>query len=387
MITRHHTGTWDCRLLWRGSVDLVTVMRIVARRWMVVIPIIGLTALVAIQVDRGVEPMYQAHGSILIATPETNPRADYEGAVDAGALAERVAEGAALAALAADAPESEIRVARRAENLLEASATSTDEVSAEGMTDAAVELIVSEVEAVQDEAGVAEPDRIVARPLRPSVQAIELEEDTDGILYVSTVGVVLDPPQGVLENPFEASPVTGRMIEVSVQSDAGRERVASRAGGPIGFSVSQDPQDRAPILSVVTYGSSREQAVAAFDDVVATIDEDLDERQARAGVSPHRRLVIDVLAEPQFARDASPPVARAAVVTVALGIVIALAVAVITESIMSYSARTKRRDVTSSLASDARWPEPGSAGGTQADEFREPARTRSAAGRIPPSES
>lgn len=73
--------------------DLGTLIRILLRRWYVVLPLLAITLITAVQIGRSIDPDYQARGSVLLIGPnisqgdEVNPLAELRSPLNTTALA------------------------------------------------------------------------------------------------------------------------------------------------------------------------------------------------------------------------------------------------------------------------------------------------------------
>jgi len=340
--------------------DLVSLLRIMVRWWIVVVPILVLTVVAAVLVNRSVDPVFEAAGSVLVAPPGFSSPEQPFGAFDIGEIAAAVREDDSLDELR-DADElTDYTIDDTTDGLLQVIATGTSGPATEATADAVAALVVAELVAVQEEEQVDEAARVQPRLTTDEVIARQGTGDDGSERFVANVGVILDDSAVEVQNPYGPTPQTGRLLQVSVMSAEGQQRVRSLASQDLAFEIFQDWQDRAPILGVSTYGPSSEGALEGFEAVTQTLDDVLDERQERAGVPPGQRVLIEVIAAPGGARDVSPPVSRAVAVTVALGLVAAVGAALAIESVSNH--RRLRGRSTGELSTDdpaeILWPSP-----------------------------
>ena len=322
--------------------DLISLMGVVFRRWRVTVPILLLTLGIAVAVQQSTDPVYEAKGSVVVAAPQTNPATAPANVADPAVIARAVRSSEEAAALTSGGSGVQFTFDSGLEELLQIVVTGQNPEAVRQAADTLVNLSVELVQARQVDAGIAEVERIQAVPVPDGTRITETDPDGDDVpTYTITTDVVFEDPAEGVENPYSASPVTARLLEVATQSDAGRQQVAARTSGEIEYSVVQNENDRAPILEVITSAPTREQALSGFEEVVEVVAEELDRLQERAGVLPSRRLSIEVLAAPQTVRDVSPPISRAVAVTVALGFLLALAGALLAENL---AVRRQRRE-------------------------------------------
>jgi hypothetical protein len=314
--------------------DLVELLKVLVRQWWVAFPILVLAATVALLVEREAPDLYAASGSVVISEasvdPSQNPTLLTRPPLVAREL--RLSDEFETAALADETAELTVEVIDP--DGLEIEVTGAPETQMEESATALADWAAERVAETQEEAGVPEAERINAELQRvdlvPTGGATETEQT-----FTATATVLFDDPMADVTNPLAADLSTARLLQVSAMSDAGRQAVFARTDGQVDYEVSQDSNDRAPILEIATYASSESRAVSTFGDVVDVLAEDFDARQDSAGVRTAERLSLDVLAAPQRARDVSPPVSRPVVVVLALGVLSALLAAVLFENVRS----------------------------------------------------
>lgn len=320
--------------------DLVSLLGLVRQHWKAVVPVLLLTVALATSVQQTSEPLLEAQGSVLIATADHETQVAPADIIDPAEITEIVRLSDATNDLSSGTPPLEVTLVPAAANIVQIVVTGDEEAAVTSGVEELVQLVVSETQALQVQADIPDGERIEARPLTDNVEAVQQTGVADGeASYTATVGVRFNDPAAGIENPYTASRGTGRLLEVAVQSDAGRATVNERTGAAIDFSVAQEDFDQAPILQIVTYGTARDETIEGFDNVVATMADYLDDRQARAGVPGSARLSAEVVAAPLDVRDVSPPISRAVAVTIGLGLVLALAAAILAENLATRRAK------------------------------------------------
>jgi hypothetical protein len=105
-------------------------------------------------------------------------------------------------------------------------------------------------------------------------------------------------------------------------------------------------------------GAYQEEVLAAHEVIRNVLNEELDDRQARAGVAPPRRIVVTDLAVPQQVIDRSPPVERSVAAIIGTGLFIAIALSVALDSALSrWQSREPRNRASGLEAIPATRPE------------------------------
>ena len=339
--------------------DLVSLLRIMVRWWAVVVPVILLTLVAAVLVNRVADPLYEASGSVLVAPPTfTSSGSSFDG-FDVNEVAAAVRQDDALDELRAADELVDYTIDDATDGLIQVIATGTSDTATETTADAVAALVVEELMAVQEEQEVDETSRVQPRLLTEQAVAQGGTNEDGAERFVANVGIVLDESAVEIQNPYSATPPTGRLLQVAVMSADGQQRVSNLASEGIAFDIFQNWQDRAPILDITAYGPSPQGTVQGFEAVTQTLSEVLDERQERAGVPPSQRVLIEVIAAPGGARDVSPPIERSVAVTIALGLLAAGAAALASESVSNHR---RRRQAGGLAAADdpahALWPAP-----------------------------
>jgi hypothetical protein len=349
-------------------VDLLGLLKVLVDRWTVTLPVLLCTAAVAVYMQGNAGSVYEATGSILVSEPASDPTTDPVSLTEPAVIAREMRFSEDATALSESPSVSEVVIEAVDERSVRITVTGVGtaaQQTATALADFTTELVAT----VQEEAGIPEDERIRALTLRVDATATGAVTEADSPLIAATADVIMEDPMANVTNPFAAVPAMGRLLQVSGQSDAGRQQVAARTAGQIEFELNQDPLDRAPIIEVYVVAPSQAAALDGFDVVVDVVSADLDRRQARAGVRSNERLVIEVLAAPQQVRDVSPPISRAVAATLALGVMLAVAAAVLAENV------SRRRAVwlRGSARTHPRWLEQEPAGGPTADPLLEPA--------------
>lgn len=315
--------------------DVLTILQTIARRWLVVVPILIVTIFGAFVVGTGTEPEYEVDGAALLVSEGVAPSTTAEsfavvtGPVFAETLrtrevSNRMGEAGATVpyAVEVDPVTSIIRV----------EAASPDPAGNVRTVEAVLDNLDEELARLEEAAGVAGGQ--VELLLQPS--------DQPGAGAPSAVGSAFLVPRGAgAPNPYPPSGYTTRVLgEIMLGTEAG-QRVVALAGGSATFTVTQQPRDPAPIMSISVLATDAGVAERTFDAVKATLDEVLEERQDLAGVDDQSRTRLDLLTTPGGAVETSGTLVKSVATVVGLGLVAAATAAILVESI--FAARTDRR--------------------------------------------
>jgi hypothetical protein len=327
--------------------DILTIIQAVFRRWYVTLPIVLVGVASALYLNTTIPPQYESRGQVLLANPELNPAGLPSTLVDVDEAVGRLGIDELSNQLAVG--DATLRATASDDATIGVTATAANAQDAEASVRAVVDWYVSEVTSVQQAAGVPEDEQLQPRLLAEEIVAQQREDDS----FEASAAITLRDPTAGISNPFGASNTTARILLVAMQSDAGRLEVNARTADGVSFEVSQSSRDAAPILAVTTYGPVPDQVIAAFDDVVAVLEQELDARQDRAEVPTTRRTSIEVLAAPQTVTDTSPPIERSVAAVVGLAGLIAIATGIALESV---AARRRRAEPTSFGTIGGIWP-------------------------------
>ena len=312
--------------------DLIGLIKLMLRHWLVVVPMLLLTVAIGASVHRGADSLYAARGSVLLTSNPVDGTAAPQDVLDIGEIAEVVRLSDQARSLVEFDERASFTIAPTADNVMEVTLVggASEEVSSAVM--GVAQLVIDRIEEVQADAGVAPDERVVGVVISEPVVPVARTLD-DETVFEATVGVLLDDKAASRANPYEANRATSRLVQVALQSDAGRSQVAETSSEGIAFSITHDINDPAPILDLSVYGNSPAEALAGFDGLVGTMQDYLDGRQQLARVPHSSRISIEVIAQPVAVENVSPPVSRAAAAALALGIILAMVSAVMLENL------------------------------------------------------
>lgn len=332
--------------------DLLALIKLITRRWYVVVPIVAASIAVAAWLQTEADEEYEAVGFLLLSPPEFDPARAPRVPVLLGAAVQelRTAEGARSIVAAGGSDEFGITVDGLQVEVTVPGDSPQDVRTAEEVMTAVAEL----VRAQQVEAGIPDSEQI--RWSTAVLTTAEGEEDTetepepvevDGVASEPlpvTLGVLtLEDPTAGRGNPFAAGNATSILLQYAILSDAGQIDVFDRVDDPLFWGFSVAPEGGPGLISVFTTAGDPQIAVRSFDAVHEALIAELDARQDRAEVPTNQRLALEVIAPPSGALNITPPVDRGSLGIVALGVVLAIGMVIIVENVL-YRRRVRQHD-------------------------------------------
>jgi hypothetical protein len=355
--------------------DLLALVKLVVRRWYVVLPVVAISIGVAAFTQLQVEREYRAQGTLLLASPELDPSRSPRVPTELDAAVQRFRTSEGVAELVAAGASEDFTLTRLDALQVQVVVPATG-AAAERTASVALEAIAESVLERQLEADIPEGERvtwstnIAAQALGAEAQLGDATVDDPAVEESNaspavTVGLVsLQDPAAGRTNPFVAGDTTSRLLQYGIQSDAGRLAVFDRVANSAFLGFEMTPQGSPGLIQVVTTARAPDVAVESFTAVQETLAMDLDARQDRADVPTSQRLTLEVVAAPGSPVDVTPPVDRGAAGIVALGSLLAVGLVIVVENI-SYRHRLRRQQ----RERLTRGPEtPRSGGGSDLDE-------------------
>lgn len=321
--------------------DILTVVKTIFRRWLVVVPIILITAAIAYSVGSSIKPEYAISGTVLLAAESgaVSVGNDSVAVVTAPVLAEllrslavnkRMADAGAAAPYTIDVDP--------ITSILRVTASGRDGPANIRTAEVVLDNLDEELRRLEITANVPEGNRALVRLLsRPNDQPGGGLPSASGSAFLVPAGIA--PP-----NQYAATNYTARILTELMLAAESRAKVAERAGGVAKFTLTAQQRDTAPILSINARGLDRRLTEATFDAVVATADQLLVERQTAAGIEPKSRTRLFALNSPGGAAETSGTVVKSVATVVGLGLIAAATTAILTESLMAGRASRRRRD-------------------------------------------
>jgi hypothetical protein len=321
------------------TLDILTVLRTILRRWLVVVPIVLATAAIASSVGGSIKPEYGMSGTVLLVGDGTVGPTDAESApvVTAPVLAELLRSPSATRRMfdaGATVPYT-VEVDP---------VTSIVRVTAAGRDGSAnVRTVEIVLERLDDELALVEETAELPEGRRAQVKVLVSPGGQPGGGLPSASGSAFLIPAGARQpNPYPPDSYTTRILTETLLSAESRRRISDRAGGVAEFELTAQPRDTAPILTITARGLDVGVTEATYEAVIATADSVLSERQASAGVEPKSRTRIVPLNSPAGATETSGTVVKSVATVVGLGLIVAATAAILTESFVV--GRRKRRE-------------------------------------------
>lgn len=319
--------------------DILTLLRTILRRWLVVVPIILLTAAAAFSVESGIKPEYRMAGTVLLAseTGQAPPGVTSVTVVTAPVLAEILRSAAAVKRMTdAGAVAPYVIEVDPTTSILRVTATGRDGPPNIRTVEVVLDNLNEELRRLEVTAEV--PDRN-----RATVRVLSRPGDQPGAGLPTASGSAFLVPAGVgRPNQYAPSAYTGRVLAELMLAAESRRMVSDRAGGPARFTLAAQQRDAAPILSVTARGLDPRVTEATFEAVVSTTGDLLDRLQVANGIEPRSRTRLVPLNTPAGATQTSGTVVKSVATVVGLGLIAAATAAILVESLVAGRAERRR---------------------------------------------
>ncbi len=322
--------------------DILTVLRTILRRWLVVVPIVVITFVAAFVVGTGTEPEYGMEGTAVLVSASGAPAAPRDAssfaAVSGPVFAETLRSSEArmrLAEAGATVPYA-IEV-DPATSILRVRADSPDAGANVQTVEIVLDSLARELELLEETAEIPDSGRATVRKLsEPSVQP------GGAPAAVGSAFLVPKGPEG--PNPYPPSGYTARLLTERILGAEAQQRVLQRVGAVATFSVTQNQRDDAPIIYLTSGGTDADEVERVFTAAREVVEELLDEQQAAAGVEVGRRTRLVPLNTPAGAVQTSGSVVKSVVTVVGLGLIAAATAAIVVESLATSATARRRAD-------------------------------------------
>lgn len=325
--------------------DVLTLARILLRRWYVVLPILLLTGVGLYLVSLRPGPTHTTQGSMLLADPELQTPDEAEGSTIAAAdvaapsvLAEVMAD-AEIAERIVDAGGSEdysVTVAGE-DGLLRVMGAADDEGAAIDTVDVVLDELEAEAERRQDDAGIDEDERIAVETLSRPASAVQTE-GPDGEVRHEAVGSARASGRFGAENPYASSEFAFAVLDELVSSEQGRADLAE-AGATAEFEMDVD----ASIMSVRVNGVTPESVMRTYQVLTDELTSELERRQVEIGITSAERTRLQPLTEPLGVSTERSDLLRPLVTLSGLGVVAAIGLALLFDNLMTALAARRAR--------------------------------------------
>lgn len=323
--------------------DLLTLLKILWRRWMVVIPVLIITAVSGVVIVGKPEVRYSGRGSDLLVTRSQTA----EGADGAPTMTPLLATGLVVNALRRPDFEQSIVEAGFKSSfavaiggdgaLIDVSVMGTDPSD---VLETALEIIDRAPVALEDEVGSEAAAAIRLTPLAvPTIDDV-IELDSSWTLTTSLAAL----PATQVNNPFPPGASTIRTLtEVSQRRDV---VVAVLTEVPsASFRVGGESRPVAPIVEIEVSADQPADVVRAYEVLRAQVAAQLQALQEVAGVNEQAQTVMISLVPLSSVSETSGSVVRPAAGVALIGLAAACGAAILVDVLLQ-----RRRGVTSSAA-------------------------------------
>lgn len=330
------------------TVDLWTLVRIVVKRWLVVVPVLVATIAAAALFVLNIEPQYSGFSSLVMVSddPAAYEAATNPSGMDPGALVlaanvvaevlnseetrQQVAAGGAEASyeVSVDPGQPIVRVVAEGDD------DKTTVAAAAEVLDAVGPALATRQEG---ENAVLDP-RVAVTTLTTPSQA----EGVGGGRYRAEGAVMFvaqtDTGQSVGTNPFTNLGRTTTTVIAELSQSRDFTKHLESLGATAGFEISPDPD--ANVLRITSEGTSAETVAATLEGVTSGLNQRLVDRQEAIEVPEALRVHHEVLA-PAEVTQVPGDVKKPLIVLLGLGGTSAIGLAILVEGIMG---RRRRRD-------------------------------------------
>jgi hypothetical protein len=327
--------------------DLLALLRLMTRRWIVVVPILLVTvvAVGSVTFNRGAD--YMMRGSyMLVAAGTANPADQLDPTTAAEALEEVLQQPSLLRDLEAEGLSSNFTVTLGDTGTTLRVVVSGD--SARVVTDTATRLVELAPHLLRDSLG-ADADTIDARAL---TEPSEDDVSRDGDTFKLAVPIVVQSVPVDSGNPFPATSATVQSLISLAASVNVNEQIAVAAPGAT-YLVTNVVSGM-PLIEITVSSPTASAAVIGYREVVDQLTAALDRLQTQNGVNANFRTGLVAIVEPPRPQATPSSVIRPAAGIVILGTGVAVALAVLAESV---AAGRQQRRRASRLAEEGRLAE------------------------------
>ena len=339
--------------------DLVSLVRLAAKRWYVTLPVLAATVVAAVLLQQDVPREYHANGALLLADRANDVAGSPVRVVDIGLASRQLQTREERDALADRGATADYVIRPSIDGLtIEVTGASQQEIN--DTADVLIDRLTDHVRESQQGTDIPEEERLIPRSVDAGIEVVgptpgevELELRAAGESALTeeqlaaevaasrqlrlTVEFFLDDPLAQVRNPLGADGDTVALIRTAITSEDGLEELAALTGDPdLQFDVTSDGSG---IIRISTMGTDERTTLEAFDHVHARFADELEARQDRAEVAVTRRIVTEVLAEPRTAEDVTSPIDRAVAAVVALGGLLALGLVLLVENVAQRRSR------------------------------------------------
>ncbi|QBI20279.1 hypothetical protein ER308_12345 [Egibacter rhizosphaerae] len=346
----------------RGSMDVLTLARILLRRWYVVLPLLALAGAGAFLLYQRGSPVYSTSASLLFADPSMQS-AEERGGQDATAAG--VASPRVIAAVMQDSEvqqqildgggSPDYDVALGEDGVISVRAQAEDDSVAVRTVELVLDEVGAQMHQRQEEAGVPEDDRLAVEVLSSPGTARPSEEDEGEVLEYEASGtlqVLGDFGEG---NPYAEPGFTFGVLREVATSDRRMLELREQVEG-LTFNIDGE---EAPIMRLSVSAEDPREVGEAYELVSAELSEELERRQEDIGVPAGNRMRLQELTEPGMVQEETDGLVRPLVTVAGLGVVVAVAMALLVDNVATaLSRRRSHESWTTARTPATREPEP-----------------------------
>lgn len=325
--------------------DVISLARILLRRWYVLLPVLVITAVALSVVYLQSTPVYSSTGSLLFADPSMQSLAEREGE---GTSAGAVASPAIIAAVVQDAEiqervldaggSSEYNVTAADGGVMQVNARANSGGAAVQTVELLLQEVGNQIALRQDEAGIPEDERFSVEILSTPSTAIEVdagdEEEEATFQAVGSLRVIGDLGR---ENPYANSMFAYSVLR-EISASPAEQQAILEAGLEGSFELTMD---EAPIARITASSPDPEQVEEVYATAVERLSGQLEDRQDRIGIPAGERTRIQELTPPGPVEVEADGLLRPLVTVAGLGLVSALALALLVDNVMTSVGRRR----------------------------------------------
>lgn len=326
--------------------DVTAVLRVIVRRWKVVVAVLILTALAAFVVSTRVEPEYQANAVVLLAGSQQADDVVANSQLASPAIIAEVVQGDAVRSRLDSSVPYTVEVVGEGSILRVTASAPDDDDAIVDTVNEVMGAIESQVDQRQADAGVPAELRVRTQILAvPGATRAETIEDSDGSTstrYSTSGSILLSAPDVGAANSYGPNEFTLRVLQARSQSPEVATMLRER-GATASYAVGFQNRDPAPLLELEVTGTTSDEVINTLQLLITMLQEELDQRQAAGGVTSEARTSVEELSVPSVAARSSSTLLRPLVAIGGLGFAAALALAIFTESMSQSWSRRRAR--------------------------------------------
>ena len=325
--------------------DVLTLSRILLRRWYVLLPVLAVTAAGTFLMYQSSSPVYSTTGSLLLADPVLQSTDDREGEPATGS---DVASPRIIALVMQDADvqqrildaggEADYSVNVGEAGTLLVSARSASQASAVRTVEVLFDEIRREMDQRQDEAEVGDDERLTASILSTPGTATAIEAETGEEASYEARGTLQVLGNLGQENPYSSTGFTFNVLNEVTMAEQ-QNRLLMEDGEQGSFAMSMD---RAPIIRLTVSATDPDELMTLYADTSERLATELEARQSSIGVPAGDRIRLRELTAPGPVVQQADGLVRPLVTVAGLGLVIAMGVTLLAENVATALARQRR---------------------------------------------